>query len=218
MNSGFPVIIVGAGGHAAVIADALLAAGAEVLGFTTPDTRRHGEMLCGLPVLGDDQVLSHFNARQLRLVNGLGSVSNEAAPLRYQVQAALLAQGWEFASVIHPGACVSRFATLGPSVQLMAGTIVQAGAVLGTGVILNTHAVVEHDSQIGDWSHIAPGAMVCGQVNLGAHSHVGAGAVIKQGLALGAQTLIGAGAAVVAPFAGHGVLVGVPAKPHGKNS
>ena len=216
MNSSCPVIIVGAGGHAAVLADALLTASVEVLGFTTPDTSRHGQVLCGLPVLGDDQILARYNHRQLVLVNGLGIIGNDAVPLRYQVQAALQARGWEFGTVVHPGACVSRFATLGPSVQLMAGTVVQAGAVLGTGVILNTRAVVEHDSRIGDWSHIAPGAVVCGQVTLGRHSHIGAGAVVRQGLELGPQTLVGIGAAVVAGFVGHGVLAGIPARPLGK--
>ena len=49
-----PVIVIGAGGHAAVVADALLAGGAVVLGFTDPQPARRGSMLCGLPVLGDD--------------------------------------------------------------------------------------------------------------------------------------------------------------------
>jgi sugar O-acyltransferase (sialic acid O-acetyltransferase NeuD family) len=211
--SSLPVIIVGAGGHAAVVADALLAAGVEVLGFTDADTNRRGGLLCGLQVLGDDQVLARYDLRRLRLANGLGSLGNDATPLRYRVQTGLETQGWQFCSIIHPSASVSRFAMIGPAAQIMAGCVVQAGASLGAGVILNTRAVVEHDARIGAWCHVAPGAVVCGQVKLGPHCHIGAGAVIKQGLELGPHSLVGIGAAVVTDFSGHGVLVGVPAKP-----
>jgi len=38
-----PVIIVGSGGHAAVVADALLAADVRVLGFVDTDPARIGE-------------------------------------------------------------------------------------------------------------------------------------------------------------------------------
>ena len=58
--SGIGVIIIGAGGHAAVVADALLAAGQQVLGFVDNDARRHGRSVCDRPVLGDDTALEGF--------------------------------------------------------------------------------------------------------------------------------------------------------------
>src|SRR5690606_33189662 len=73
-----PLVIVGAGGHATVVADALLASGAEVLGFLDADTALHGRTLCGLPVLGSDNWLVEQTATTLRLVNGLGGVGTIA--------------------------------------------------------------------------------------------------------------------------------------------
>lgn len=207
------VIVIGAGGHACVVADALLAAGVDVIGFTDADARRHGSEVCGRPVLGGDAALARHDRSDVQLANGLGSLGNDPAPLRRRVQQALEADGWHFCSVVHPTATVSPFAQLGAGVQILAGAIVQPRARLCDGAIVNTRAVVEHDVHIGAWTHVAPGAVVCGDAVIGACSHVGAGAVVRQGVSLGEQTLLGIGAAAAADFSGTGTLVGVPAKP-----
>jgi sugar O-acyltransferase (sialic acid O-acetyltransferase NeuD family) len=213
MKYSLPVIVIGAGGHAAVVADALLAGGATVLGFTDANPERHGRVICGLPVLGDDRVLAEYGGVGVVLANGLGGLGDERVPARQRLQQSLEDRGWRFCSVIHPNAIVSRFAKLGVSVQIMAGSVIQTGASLGAGSIVNTAAVLEHDVSIGSWSHIAPRAVVCGQTHVGVASHVGAGATIRQGLLIGDYTLIGVGAVVVKNFSGGGVLVGVPARP-----
>lgn len=210
-----PVIIVGAGGHGAVVADALLCAGVQVLGFTDADPRRKGELVCGLPVLGDDRlVLGRFSKSAVRLVNGIGGVRGES--LRRDVQRFLEAQGWRFADVRHPTATVSRFAALAEGVQLLAGCVVQANAKVARGCIVNTAAVVEHDVCLGEYVHVAPRAVVCGAVRVGAGSYVGAGAVLRQGVRLDEGTIVGAGAVLIRN-AGGGVWTGVPARPLKRN-
>jgi sugar O-acyltransferase (sialic acid O-acetyltransferase NeuD family) len=205
------IIVIGAGGHAVVVADALLAAGEDVLGFTDADPRCHGQRLCGLPVLGDDDtVLAAYTRDTTLLANGIGGVRGTA--LRQRVQQRLQAQGWQFTGVRHPSAIVSPFACIGEGVQLLAASVVQAGAELGAGCIVNTAAVVEHDCRLAEQVHVAPRALLCGEVELGARCHVGAGAVVRQGLRLGADTVVGAGAVVLMNFAGAGTLVGVPAR------
>ena len=204
-----PVIIIGSGGHALVIADALLAAGMQVLGFTDTQVGRRGAHLCGLPVLGDDSVLDGYLAADVQLANGIGGT--RAEPLRAQVQRALEGRGWRFTQVRHPSAVVSPFAQVASSAQLLARCVVQAGASVGEGCIVNTGAVIEHEVRLDEFVHVACGAVLCGQVQIGAHSHIGAGAVVRQGLTLGPRTVVGAGAAVVRPSAGGVTLVGVPA-------
>ena len=210
--SGLPIIIIGSGGHAAVVADALLAAGRQVLGFTDSNTSRHGARLCGLLVLGDDSALPHHPTAAVELVNGIGGAGKPGTTgLRSRVQQALQAQGWRFASVQHPSAVVSPFAQLGIGAQLLATSVVQAGAVVGEGCIVNTAAVVEHDVRLGAFVHLACGAVLCGNVTVGAYSHIGAGAVVRQGVQLGEHTVVGAGAVVLNDFPGSGTLLGVPA-------
>jgi sugar O-acyltransferase (sialic acid O-acetyltransferase NeuD family) len=206
-----PVIIIGAGGHAAVVADALLACGIEVIGFTDIDRRRHGDRHLGLSILGNDEhVLSSYRQDDVVLANGIGSIAT--TELRQDVQRGLERAGWRFMTVQHPSAIVSPRAQIGQGVQILAGSIVQVGAKIGEGSIVNTGAVIEHDCDVGSFVHTAPRALLCGDVKVGSGSHVGAGSVVKQGLRLGPRTLVGAGAVVVKDFEGNGVLKGNPAR------
>jgi sugar O-acyltransferase (sialic acid O-acetyltransferase NeuD family) len=205
------VVIVGSGGHAAVVADALLAAGATILGFTHANASDQRNMICGLPILGGEGILDRFRHAELFLVNGIGGI--DGIPTRRLVQERLTEQGWQFTGVRHPSAVVSPFAVVGAGAQLFAQCAVQVGAVIGEGSIINTAAVVEHHVHLGAFVHIAPRAVLCGEVNIGTGSHIGAGAVIRQGLRLGERVIVGAGAVVVKDFVGPGTLVGVPARP-----
>jgi sugar O-acyltransferase (sialic acid O-acetyltransferase NeuD family) len=209
--NGNGIIIIGTGGHAAVVADALLAAGQCVLGFVDKEVMQPGQHLYGLPVMGDDTALEGHDATKVRLANGIGGTRGEG--LRAAVQRRLEAEGWQFVTVRHPSATVSPFAKLGTGVQLMAHSVVQPGARIGRGCIVNSAAVIEHDVQLGEFVHVACNATLCGGVSVGARSHIGAAAVVRQGVQLGVATVVGAGAAVVSDFAGSGTLVGVPARP-----
>lgn len=217
-----PIVIIGAGGHAVVIADCLLAAGERVIGFTDSDPTRHGQQMCELPILGDDSVLARYSSETLLLANGIGGVGQrrfaaEAGnglrrAARRAVQERLSGQGWRFASVRHPSAVVSRFARFAEGTQLLAGSVVQARANLGEGCIVNTAAVVEHDVELDPWVHVAPRAVLCGNVRVGSGSHIGAGAVVLQGVSLGKDMVVAAGAVVVNDFTDDCVVGGVPAR------
>lgn len=207
-----PVLIIGAGGHAKVLADALLASGRQVLGFLENSAKdgHHAEVLPGLLVLGTDEVLLNYKPAEVELVNGLGGI--DCGGLRRRVQTKLEADGWHFSGVCHPASQVSPFAFVSAGVQLLANCVVQAGARLGMGTIINTAAVVEHDSTLEEYVHVAPRAVLCGNTHVGCNSHIGAGAIVRQGLILGSNTLVGAGAVVVKDFEGQGTLIGVPAR------
>jgi sugar O-acyltransferase (sialic acid O-acetyltransferase NeuD family) len=206
-----PLIVIGAGGHGSVVADALLASGRRVIGFTDADPSRRGHTVCGLIVLGDDAVLSGHDPAAVELVNGIGGVGNGADRLRREVQRGLEARGWRFATVRHPSAVVSPFCRIGAGAQLLAGCIVQAGADIGPGCIVNTGSVVEHDVRLGAFSHVAPRAVLCGNVVVGDDCHIGAGAIVRQGVAVADGAVLGAGAVVLRNCA-RGVWVGIPAK------
>jgi sugar O-acyltransferase (sialic acid O-acetyltransferase NeuD family) len=209
-----PVIVVGAGGHALVVADALLAVGAPVLGFTDAASHRHGERCLGdLLVMGNDEALSNHDPARVRLVNGLGGIlANGPACPRVRVQEQLEGKGWRFIGVRHPSAVISPFASIDETAQVMAGAVIQPHAHVGRGCIVNTGAVVEHDTDLDDWVHVAPRAIVCGSVRLGSGVHVGAGSVIRQGLSLGPGVVVGIGAVVVKDQTEAVILAGVPAR------
>ena len=208
------IIIIGAGGHARVLADALLLSGQSVLGFTDKDASLHGTSFLGLPVLGSDElVLASRSPRDTLLVNGIGGAAGTA--LRRRIQRELESRDWRFTSVRHPSAIVSPHAVIGHATQILANGVVQPGARLGPGTIVNTGAIVEHDCDVGDQVHVAPRALLCGDVRIGQYSHIGAGAVVRQGVTLGPETIVAAGAVVVANSEGRCTLKGVPARADG---
>lgn len=208
--SGRPVIVVGAGGHAQVVADALQASGRVVLGFVERNAVS-GATVAGLPVLGDDDWLEVGG--DYELANGIGGMGeNPGGGRRRGVQKTLEAAGFSFVSIRHPTAVVSSLADIGPGAQLLARSVVQPGARVGAGAIINTGAIIEHGCRVGAFTHCATGAILCGDVTVGSDAHVGAGAVIRQGVTLEDGVIVGAGAVVLAPGTGRGPLVGVPAR------
>lgn len=209
-----PVIVVGAGGHGQVVAEALEAAGRLVLGFVDAAVAAGAEV-AGLPVLGDDGWLSPES--DYELANGLGGTGAAAGQGRRRaVQTRLEAAGFRFAAVRHPSAVVSPHADIGPGAQLMARCVVQTGVRIGPGAIVNTGAIIEHGCRVGAFSHCATGSILCGDVTVGSDAHIGAGAVIRQGVALEDGLVVGAGAVVLGPGTGPGPLVGVPARRRGR--
>lgn len=205
------LIILGAGGHGRVLADALHAAGLAVAGFTDRDPVLRGALVLGLPVLGDDAVLEADVWAKHWLVNGLGGGSHGGAARR-RLQGVWESAGRRFSGVRHPSAVVSPFAQVDASAQILARAVVQPGAGVGPGCIVNTGAILEHDSRLGCFSHCAPGSILCGGVETGAFCHIGAGSVVREGVRLGQGVVVGAGAVVIRDHDGPGVLVGVPAQ------
>lgn len=191
-----PVIIIGGGGHAKVLADCLLLSSARILGVADPKyADKSLKPFYGLEGIGDDQDISKWRPDEVELVNGIGSLPG--SDLRLNIFLRFKRFDFKFATVIHPSAIVGREVLLGEGAQLMAGAIIQTGTKIGDNCIVNTRVCVDHDCQIGAHSHLAPGATICGGVRLGEQVHVGAGASIGNHLSVGKDSVIGAGASVV---------------------
>lgn len=205
-----PHLILGAGGHARVLIDALQLTGTNIIGALEPDESLWGKSILGVPILGSDDEILSFAAHEVNLVNALGSVSSTKA--RQRLFELWVSRGYTFASVIHPTAVISRHASLAQGVQVMASAVIQAGVRVKENTIINTAAVVEHDCELCAHVHIAPRACLAGGVKVGQGSHVGLGASILQNLSLGDDCLIAAGAVVVNLVQRKGKVKGVPAK------
>jgi sugar O-acyltransferase (sialic acid O-acetyltransferase NeuD family) len=204
------LIVIGAGGHAKVLLDLLSVLGRTVLGLTDRDNARTGEIMLGVPILGDDAILAAHDKNQVALVNAIGSTGSTVT--RAAIFRVLAGRGFRFETLLHPTSCLSRHATVGEGVQVMAGAIVQTSACIGANVIINSGAIVEHDCEVGAHCHLAPGAILSGGVVLEEGVHIGAGAVVRQGIRIGANAIVASGAAVVRDIASGQTVKGVPAR------
>ena len=212
-NRRISCVILGAGGHARSVIDALRAAGtATIRGVLDTDSRRRGEIFEGVPVLGGDNLLPHLRRSGVQgFLVGVGSTGD--AGLRRRLYRRALRAGLHPLAAVHPSAVVSTGARVGPGAQILAGSVINAGASLGVNVIVNSRAVVEHDCAVGDHAHIATGAILCGGVLVDAGALIGAGSVVLPMVSVGAGAVIGAGAVVLDDVPPGARMAGVPARP-----
>ena len=197
-------VVIGGGGHARVLMDALLLSGITILGFTdlTPkEFSLHGKQVAYLGT--DEEFLKRGNKKDIQLVNGIGSVGDSTT--RRKIFYRFKEAGFSFLTVIHPSAVIAQDVTFGEGVQVMAGVIVQTGCKIGNNVIINTRASIDHDCAIKDHVHIAPGAVLSGTVTVDENAHVGTGASIVHGIYIPAGTLIKAGSVISRSYSAESV-------------
>lgn len=201
------IVILGAGGHAAVVAEAAVLSGMTLAGHLAPQPG--DDTLLGAH-LGDDDAIAGLLAAGHDLAIGFGFVNAAGAQRRAKVLA-MLPQD-RLAMIAHPSAVIS------PSGQIGAGGFAAAGAIFGTrsraaaGLLLNSGAIIDHDCVIGRNCHVATGAKVSGGVVMGDNVLIGTGASVRQGIRIGDNAVIGAGAVVVADVPVGATVVGVPAR------
>lgn len=208
--NGMRSVLLGAGGHARVVLDAMRSSGLPLPEFAL-DTAKTGSLLDGVPVDGGDEMLpAIFSEGITYFVMGVGGQATSL--LRRRIWETAVKASLVPLTVIHSSAVVSGSAIMGPGVQILAGAVVNAGARIGGGVIVNTAAVIEHDCVVGDFCHIAPRSCLGGGVRLGAGCHIGMGVVVVEQKSIGEGSLVGAGAVVVSDLPGSCRALGVPAK------
>jgi sugar O-acyltransferase (sialic acid O-acetyltransferase NeuD family) len=206
------LLLLGAGGHARVVAETALATG-RFSRIVFLDDRFTGPVQLpdqlGWPVIGPfDAALDP----QIRHELPVALVAIGYATKRLQWLTRLAAAGYEVPVLVHPTACVSPSSQLGFGTVVFAQAAIQAQAVIGRGAILNTGCSVDHDVQLGDGVHICPGARLAGEVQVGDRSWIGIGASVIQQIRIGADVTLGAGAAVVRDLPDSVTAVGVPAR------
>ncbi|MBR2903600.1 MAG: acetyltransferase [Clostridia bacterium] len=196
------LMIVGAGGHGSVVADAAIKSGYEDVAFL--DDGKATSCL-GYPVVGKTA-----DAEKYQDFDFFVAIGN--AKIREKVSRLLLEKGLNLVNIIHPSAVVAKGVVLGKGVLLAAGAIVNPNARIEDGVIVNTQASIDHDDVVGAYAHVSVGAHLAGEVKVGAYTWVGIGAVISNGLSVCEDCMIGAGATVVKDITQKGTYIGTPAK------
>ena len=193
------VIILGAGGHAKVIADIILSRGENLVGFL--DDNATGAVL-GYPILGTLADIAKYQD-ECSFIIGIGNnQTRKGIAERSNVN-------WHTA--IHPSAIIARDIMIGDGSVVMAGAIINPSVSIGRHCIINTATTIEHDNVLDDFVHISPNATLCGTVHIGSSSHIGAGTVITNNTSICEGCIVGAGAVVVNDLNQRGLYVGVPA-------
>src|SRR5436190_24310581 len=200
---GRKLILIGGGGHALVVAEAVQAAGVPASGFYDDSTDAVLGQRLNVPHLGPLAAIK-IEEQDLYLI-ALRDVG-----LRRKIAQTLSSD--QATTIIHAESFVAPSATLGTGVFVAPKALVHSFASVDDHCILNTAAIIEHECIIGENTHIAPAAVLGGRVRVGAHCLIGMGARLLPGVRVGTGCVIGAGAVVVRDVPSDTVVSGVPAR------
>ncbi|ADZ92561.1 acetyltransferase [Marinomonas mediterranea] len=203
-DDNFPLILIGGGGHASVLADILISQGREIAAVVSPEISNVRRILADtLHIESDEQILK-FDNQSVRLVNGIGLMPNSQN--RKKAHQYFVSLGYRFETVVSDSALISTHGCIGKGAQVLSRAVVNTGSYIGENSIVNTSSVVEHDCSIGEGNHIATNATLCGHVVTGDDVFIGANATIIQGVTIGASSIIGAGVVVTRDVAPKSIL------------
>jgi len=196
------ISVIGAGGHAKVVAATLLAAGKSIEAFYDDDRSLWGASNFAGTVCGPVAKLENCSRNYAILAignNATRRLLSRKLPLRWT-------------RAIHPDAIVHETVDLAEGVLICAGVVVQPDSQIGAHSIINTGATVDHDSVLGKYVHVAPGVHLAGNVILEDGVLMGIGSSAAPGAIIGKDTIVGAGAVVVGKLPPNCIAVGIPAR------
>lgn len=190
-------VLYGAGGHAKVVADVLVANGFEI--YTFIDSRKSGRYL------GIELNKSILTCNEI--LNKIIAIGDNA--IRKKIAESLSPT---FGLAKHKSAEVSASVHIEEGCMVLHQAVVQAGSKIGKHVIINTRASVDHDCVIDDFVHVAPGSILCGNVKVGEGTLVGAGTTVIPNITIGKWCIIGAGSVIIKDVPDYSVVVGNPGR------
>jgi sugar O-acyltransferase (sialic acid O-acetyltransferase NeuD family) len=168
------------------------------------DMKKTRQPLCGLPVIWMDDAAPLASTH--KVVCALGTTHRQ----RFIQEAKAL--GFQFDTIIHPTARVSRQSLVGEGSIINAGVILASNTAVGKHVIINRGALIGHNTVIHDYVTISPGANIAGVVTIGEGTYVGMGAIVLERITVGNHSVIGAGAVVTRDVPKSVQVMGIPAR------
>lgn len=198
------VIIIGAGGHAKVIADIIYKSGDNLIGFLDDNLANKGkEIYLGKKVLGTTKDIENYNKNYF--IIGIGNNS-----IRKKINNE---NNLKLYTAIHPSAIIAQDVKIGIGSVIMAGVVINPGTVIGKNCIINTSSSLDHDNLLEDYVHISPGAHLAGTVHIKEKTWIGAGSTIINNITINQNNIIGAGSVVIKNIEEeNGTYVGVPVR------
>ena len=139
------LLILGAGGHGAVVKDVAKACGYDNIEFL--DDNNHN-------ALGKISDLKNFREYESVFVSiGDNIVREKLLDIAENL-------GFKLPSLIHPDSYVSSSAKIDEAVLVEPGAIINSNVEVGKGTIVSVGAIIDHNAKIGEFVHVNAGAIV----------------------------------------------------------
>ncbi len=199
------VAIIGAGGHARVVAAILRAKNKPILGFFDDSySQDKVEIIQGAPLIGAVSSVLNYQDKVSAVYLAIGNNY-----VRQQVFYFLRQHDFLLPPLIHPSAKIDLDVKIGEGTVICLGACVGTEVVIGRGCIINTGASIDHETILGDFVHLAPKSVLAGRVKIGDTTFVGMNVSIADKLSIGKNVVIGAGSIILKNVDNNKKIVGV---------
>lgn len=204
------IIIIGAGGHAKVIADIILKRkkvlneSVKIEAFLDDKYETKKAVYQGIPLIDKINKINSLNKDDYYFIIAIGNnTTREKIVNKFDLK---------YYTAVHPSSILAKDVEIGEGTVVMANAVLNSSVKVGSHCIINTSSVIEHDNKIDDFVHISPNAALAGNVKVGKKSWVGMGSSIIQGVKIGINVKIGAGSVVLNDIANDVTAYGVPCR------
>lgn len=156
------IVVIGAGGHAKVVADAILQQGSyQLAGFTDATVVEGTEIFQGHKVLVSQTDIEKLVGKADYFIVAVGN--NRVRKQLFE----MAQQYFKPAIIVHPAAYVAADVILESGTVVLAHAVINSSCRIAENCIINSGVVVDHDSQVGSHVHLSIGTMVGSNSSIG---------------------------------------------------
>lgn len=178
----------------------------EVVAFTVDAAYLKESILCDLPVIAFENIVTTYPPNEIELFVALSYTKlNE---IRKEKYIAAKAKGYRIASYISSHATVLNNHEIGENCFILEDNTIQPFVKIGNNVTLWSGNHIGHHSVIHDHNFIASHVVVSGGVTLGESCFIGVNATLRDHITIGEKCVIGAGALILNDTEPQGVYLG----------
>jgi UDP-perosamine 4-acetyltransferase len=203
------IIIVGAGGHARVVASILeYHSNFQTIGIAGRDESELGKTVSKYKVILTWDELCNIKKQGIDYVAlAIGDNTERAGMFEYVRESGLTVP-----TLVHPNAFIEKKVILNEGILVCAGAILACEVVIGVNSIINTGAIIDHETNLGNHVHVGPGTVICGRVKAGDNCFIGAGSRVIDKIKIGYNVVVGAGSVVTKNIPDNVTAAGVPCR------
>ncbi|WP_298505745.1 NeuD/PglB/VioB family sugar acetyltransferase [uncultured Maribacter sp.] len=202
--------ILGSGSYGEVFLTYLIEQGYNIIGFFDIDKKKKGEIIHGVPVLGNfNDLLKNNYEKKIHQV--FCPIGNNKTRTRYLRE--LQNKGFEIPNFIHSSVIINKDVKIGNGSYILPGVIVMPHTKVDDFVIISMGVKIAHHTVLQEGTFVATGANIGANVILKKRAFSGIGAIITTGVKIiGKDSIIGSGAVIIKDIPDYAVVVGNPGK------
>ena len=180
----------------------------QCTGILDRDPSLHGKTVCGVPVLGNEDLIDTFVDRVQGAVTAIGDL-NARRRLFHRCKGL----GFEIPTLIDPSSAVASDVRFGDGFIIGFNSSVLTAVEISDYVLIGSGSQVLHDVSIGSNCLIGGGSVIGGGAKVGDNVSFGVGVTVASaGIRIGSNVRVAAGSVILKDVPDNSVVLGNPAR------